>query len=117
MCREAFVGDKIREGLNECDERVLHEAETGQPEDSHTGYGGCSPVAVQVLLQGLMEDTVATKSKMGFINTESWDRLSQIVSLFTYSKTYPLIVSLSTRSLKSPGSLGVMFMGSRGDLA
>ena len=81
---------------------MLHEAEGAEPEDAHTGDGEGSPVSVQVLLNCLMEHTVAS-----IINNQS----------STLVFKYPLIVSLSTRSLKSPGSLGVMLSSSRGERA
>ena len=45
---------------------MLHEAEGAEPEDAHTGDGEGSPVSVQVLLNCLMEHTVAS-----IINNES----------------------------------------------
>ena len=60
MGREALVSCKVREGLDESDESILHQAEACKPEDTHTGDGCCTPVAIQVLLDGLMEDTIAT---------------------------------------------------------
>ncbi len=95
---ETLVRGQVREGLRERDEGVLHEAEGAKPEDEHAWHREGSPVTVQVLLNCLMEDTVATIS-------------------FNSSFSYPLMVSLSMRSLKSPGSLGVMFSSSRGDRA
>ena len=39
---------------------MLHEAERGEPEDCDTGDCVSSPVAIQVLLEGLMEHTITT---------------------------------------------------------
>jgi hypothetical protein len=61
MRREAGVSREVGEGVIEGDKGVLHQAEAGKPEDSETGDCSGSPVAVEVLLNGLMEDTITTK--------------------------------------------------------
>ena len=42
---------------------MLHEAETGEPEYCETGHSDGPPMSVQVLLNCLMEDTIATKGR------------------------------------------------------
>ena len=79
---------------------VLHETESAERENTNSRHGVTSPVPVDVHLQGLMENTISTIS-------------DQIIIVLTY----PLIVSLSTRSLKSPGCLGTMLSSSLGPLA
>jgi hypothetical protein len=39
---------------------MLHESKGAEPEESHTRYGVSSPVSVEVLLKGLMENTITT---------------------------------------------------------
>lgn len=39
---------------------MLHEAEAAKPEDEESGDGEGTPVSVEILLDGLMEYTVAT---------------------------------------------------------
>jgi hypothetical protein len=42
---------------------MLHEAEAAKPEDEESGDGEGAPVSVEVLLDGLMEHTIATKNQ------------------------------------------------------
>jgi hypothetical protein len=44
----------------EGNEGVLHEAEACEPEDGKAWHCSSSPVAVEVLLNGLVEDTITT---------------------------------------------------------
>ena len=43
---------------------MLHEAEAAKPEDEESGDGEGTPVSVKVLLDCLMEDTIATELQM-----------------------------------------------------
>ncbi len=60
MVREALVCCQVGEGLGKGNKRVLHKAEAAEPEDSKTGDSAGSPVAVQILLNRLVEDAIAT---------------------------------------------------------
>ena len=60
VVREALVRTQIWEGVYEGNQRVLHKAEGTEPEDCKARHCHCSPVSVQVLLKGLMENTVTT---------------------------------------------------------
>ncbi|MFN9905264.1 MAG: hypothetical protein ACK56F_03940, partial [bacterium] len=100
----SLVRLQIRESLHEGDKAMLHKAEAAEPEDEESGDGECTPVPVEVLLDCLMEDTIAAII-MKQVN------ISKCKKGFT---AYPLMVSRSTRSRKSPGSFGVILSSSRG---
>lgn len=57
---ESLVACQVREGVQERMNTVLQETESSEPE--HRSSGDCvgSPLAVQVLLKSLMEDSVTT---------------------------------------------------------
>ena len=85
-------------------ESVVRQAVKFIPEDEESGDGECTPVPVEVLLDCLMENTIAAII-MKQVN------ISKCKKGFT---AYPLMVSRSTRSRKSPGSFGVILSSSRG---
>ena len=60
MSRESLIRLQVGECLHEGYNTVLHEAEATKPEDEESGDGEGTPMSVEILLDGLMEYTVAT---------------------------------------------------------
>lgn len=103
MKGEFTIGQKVRECFMEGNKWVLEKAEWSKPKCCNSWTGVGPPLSVQIHLNGLMEDTITTISRYKYWNL--WDG------------SYPLIVSLSILSRKSPFSFGTIFNSSLGDLA
>ncbi len=75
VSREALVGSHVGERLLEGDNAMLHEGERAHPENGDTGASVGSPLSVEVHLDGLVEDGVAT------LDGVSLDTLSEVTDL------------------------------------
>ena len=64
VSREALVGCHVGECFLERNDSMLHKGKRTEPKDSNTGTSVRSPVSVEVHLNILMEDTVATFNRL-----------------------------------------------------